>query len=98
LQVSIVLINGKIGRIEIGFTPLEMVLQMAIKKLKIFSGCSKLFINRLCICVKIFGKIFLTGTCMLKIKPALLHSQSGTTVAKTIETTSLAEAEQRSLT
>ncbi len=36
LQLCVVLINGKVGRVGIGFTPLETGLELMAKKLEIF--------------------------------------------------------------
>jgi hypothetical protein len=48
--------------------------------------------------VKEVAKIFEEGACMLKIKPALLHSQSGITVSQTAGRRVLEDSEQGSLT
>uniref|UniRef100_UPI00202FA828 hypothetical protein n=1 Tax=Dyadobacter sp. MSC1_007 TaxID=2909264 RepID=UPI00202FA828 len=71
--------------------------QSKVKFFEIFYLWLLLFISRLCIGAKKVGKIFAVDVCMLKIKPALLHSQSGTTVAQTAKPLVLKDSEQRSL-
>ena len=97
-MVYIVLIDGKVGRPGTGFLLLEIRQKMEVKKLQFFFPFSYFFINRLVENAEKDLKIFGKSACMLKIKPALLHSQSGTTVAQTAKPLVLKDSEQRSLT
>ncbi|WP_090157194.1 hypothetical protein [Dyadobacter soli] len=83
----------KLDACESVFGHLEQGKKWKRKNFKLFSGCSFFFINRLCISAQKVLKIFATGACMLKINLPLLHSQSGTTAAKTIAATSFGKSE-----
>ncbi|MCF0071314.1 hypothetical protein LZD49_12605, partial [Dyadobacter sp. CY261] len=74
LKKYFVLINGKIGRLKKAHHWGRYAPKTEVKIFKKFSVCFDLFIKWLEGKLKKVDKIFVTGSWMLKIKPALLHS------------------------